>query len=76
MITLVMVGLYSVYEIFYSPYFNHLEVVQLAFEGNRIPSKAEIVFSQFRNFKTVIICLTASILIVYGKAKFKGKTKT
>ncbi|UOK41599.1 MULTISPECIES: hypothetical protein [Flavobacterium] len=67
-ILILLVGFYRVYEIFYHSYFNQTEYSQIAFIGNEeIPTKKEIVFSEFKNLKTITISSVISILIIYGK---------
>lgn len=61
-------GFYRVYEVFYPSYFNQTGYSQIAFIAtNEIPTKKEILFSEFENLKTIAISSIISIVIVYGK---------
>lgn len=63
-----LIGFYRVYEIFYHSYFNQTEYSQIAFIGNKeIPTKIEILFSGFKNLKTIAISMIVSIVIINGK---------
>jgi hypothetical protein len=67
-ILILLFGIYRVYEIFYSSYFNQTEYTQIAFIGNEgIPTKKEILFSGFRDLKIIAISSFISILIINGK---------
>ena len=62
------VGIYRVYEMFYSSYFNQIEYTQIEFIGNKeIPTKREILFSGFNDLKIIILNSLISILIINGK---------
>jgi len=62
------VGIYSVYELFYSSYLNQTEYTQIASIGNEgIPTKKEVLFSGFKDQKIIAISAFISILIINGK---------
>jgi hypothetical protein len=67
-IFILFVGIYRVYEMFYSSYFNQIEYTQIAFIGNKeMPTKREILFSGFNDLKIIILNSLISILIINGK---------
>ena len=67
-IFILFVGIYKVYEIFYTTYFNQTKYTQIAFIGNsEIPTKKEILFSGFKDLKIVTINSLISFLIINGK---------
>lgn len=73
-ILILLSGFYRVYEIFYSSYFNQLEYSQIAYIGNgETPTKKDILFSGFKNLKTIMISSTISILIIYSKNLFLNR---
>lgn len=68
---ILLVGIFRVYEVFYSSYFNQTEYIQIATIGNKeMPKKIELLFSEFGNFKIIVISIIASFLIICGKKLF------
>ncbi|WP_298117119.1 hypothetical protein [Flavobacterium sp.] len=67
-IFILFVGVYSVYEVFYSSYFNQMDYTQIASIGNdEIPTKLEMLFSGFKDLKVILISSLISVLIINGK---------
>lgn len=65
---ILLFGIFRVYEIFYSSYFNQTEYIQIATIGNKeMPTKIELLFSVFGNFKIIALSIISSFLIIYGK---------
>lgn len=65
-IAILSFGVYRIYEIFYSSYFNQVEYAQVAFLGNQeIPTKKEILFSGFKDLKIIPSSALISIIIIY-----------
>lgn len=71
---ILLVGFYRIYEIYYPSYFSPTVYTQITFIGNgEIPTKKEILFSGFKNFKILTISSIISILIIYGKKTLNRK---
>lgn len=69
-----LMGFYRVYEIFYPSYFSQTEYSQIAFFGDEeIPTKKEILFSEFKNLKTITVSSIISFLIIYGEKLLNRK---
>ncbi len=67
-IFILLFGIYRVYVIFYSSYFNQTEYTLIAFIGNEgISIKKEILFSGFKDLKIIAIGSFISVLIINGK---------
>lgn len=67
-IFILLFGIFRVYEIFYSTYFNQTEYIQIATIGdNEMPTKSELLFSGFGNFKIIVLSIIAGFLVIYGK---------
>lgn len=67
-IFIMLFGLFRVYKIFYSSYFNQTEYVQTATIGNKeMPTKIELLFSVFGNFEIIALSIISSFLLIYGK---------
>ncbi|WP_298136374.1 hypothetical protein [Flavobacterium sp.] len=67
-IFILLVGVYSVYELFYSSYFNQMDYTQIASIGNEeISTKIEMLFSGFKDLKVILISSLISVLIINGK---------
>lgn len=68
-------GIYRVYELFYSSYFNQIEYTQLATIGHKqVSTKTEVLFSEFKNLKTITLSLVTSFLIILGKKLLSKKS--
>ncbi len=67
-IFILLFGVYRIYEMFYSSYFNQTEYTQIAFIGSEtISTKKEILFSGFKDLKIIAISSFISILIINRK---------
>lgn len=73
-IFILLFGIFRVYEVFYSSYFNHLEYTQIATIGNKeTPTKIELLFSGFGNFKIIVLSIVISFLIICVKKRLAKK---
>lgn len=71
---IIFFGTYRVYELFYYSYFNQIEFTQLATIGDKqVSTKMEVLFSEFKNLKTISLSLVTSLLIVFGKKLLSKK---
>lgn len=65
---ILLFGIFRVYEVFYSLYFNQKEYIQIATIGdNEMLTKTDVLFSEFKNLKTITLSIIASFLIISGK---------
>jgi hypothetical protein len=68
-------GIYRVCEVFYSYYFNQIEYTQLATIGNKaMLTKTDVLLSEFKNIKTIMLSLVTNFFIVFGKKLYTKKS--
>lgn len=67
-------GVYNIYVIFYSSYLDVTAFEIHAFKEN-VPTKLGVLFSGFKDYKTVLISGVLSITILYLYRKMKKRSK-
>lgn len=71
---IVLYGVFEVYQIFYSGYFNQTDFVDITFNSNTVPAKTEVLSWGFTNLKVIFSSIIAGIIITllwnrYSRAK-------
>lgn len=71
LLSILSVGFYNYYKIFYCDYFSGASYTQTAFIGNTTPSKIQILLSRFSNLTTICTSMIIAIFFTLVVLKIK-----